>query len=123
MTTRPRSIVLATWCGVIGYAIGLIAVPARWARSVAEIGLLNQVLAVAVPVMLFGLLYYFANSKRNWARLALLVLPGLSFPGYLLSVVAADDLLYRTTQLLQLLFFAGSFTFFLSKSARHWYKT
>ena len=79
---RPRNVILAIYCAIASYCVGLISVPSYWQQGVEKYGLINQIFLFLIPFILFFGLYYLIWLRKNWARIILLILLGLSFGGY-----------------------------------------
>lgn len=119
----PHHVIYACYFAIASVAIGFISVPSYWADGVLRYGLLGQVLLIALPGLFFVSLYYLAYKRKNWARIFILILLGLSFPGYVLSLFGPGVLIFKTTQVFQLIFFVASFSMLLTKPSRLWYRS
>ncbi len=120
--SRPAAIKYAIYLGVAAYLVGLINLPFAWGGSVELVGLQNQLLLLFAPLLLFVGLYYLSYIRKNWARIILLILLAISFPGYVMSLVGTGSTVYKITQFFQLALFGASFVMFLLKESRAWYK-
>ena len=116
-----KSFVWAIYLALTSLFVGFSILPLRWTEGVTAIGLTNQILLVTAPPLIFIALYYLAYLKKNWARIILLIIIGLSMPGYIMSLYGANSLIFQVTQFPQMVLYAGSFVMFLIKESRQWH--
>ena len=85
-------------------------------------GLLYALAQILIPTALFLGLLAFVSARKNWARVVLVVVIGLSIPGYFLSLYRRPWGLTELVQLTNGLCFLGAGVLLLTRQSRIWFR-